>query len=138
MSWNSGNRNSGYWNSGDWNSGNRNSGVFNTSKEPTIKMFDKESSWTIRDWNNSNARCILDRCPYTYSAFISKSDMSDEEKAKHPEHNTIDGYVKTFFATKEDKQNWWDNLSDADKQKCYDLPNFDADKFVECLGIEHI
>ena len=24
------------------------------------------------------------------------------------------------------------------KQKCYDLPNFNADKFVECLGIEHI
>ena len=130
---NSGNRNSGYWNSGDWNSG-----VFNTSKNPTIKMFDKESDWTINDWNNSDARHILDECPYTFSNYVPEHNMTDKEKEKHPEYKTIGGYIKTFVATKEDKQRWWDSLSDTDKQKCYDLPNFDADKFVECLGIEHI
>ena len=141
--WNSGNSNSGDWNSGnsnsgDWNSGNSNSGVFNISKNPTIKMFDCDSNWTIKDWINSDARSILAGCPYTYSNFVYEKNMTDEEKAKHPEYKTIGGYVKTFVVTKEDKQKWWNSLSDADKQKCYNLPNFNADKFVECLGIEHI
>lgn len=137
-SYNSGDYNSGYRNSGDWNSGNWNLGIFNTSKEPTIKMFDKESSWTIYDWKRSAAKSILYDCPYTYSDFVDKSEMSDKEKTEHPEYKTIGGYVKTYIATKEDKQKWWDNLSEADKQECYNLPNFDADKFVECLGIDHI
>ena len=140
---NSGNSNSGDWNSGnsnsgDWNSGNSNSGVFNISKNPTIKMFDCDSNWTIKDWINSDTRSILAGCPYTYSNFVYEKNMTDEEKAKHPEYKTIGGYVKTFVVTKEDKQKWWNSLSDADKQKCYNLPNFNADKFVECLGIEHI
>jgi len=55
---NSGNRNAGYWNSGYWNSG-----VFNTNQMPTIKMFDKDSNWTIRDWYESRAHYIMERCP---------------------------------------------------------------------------
>ena len=140
---NSGNRNSGDCNSGNYNSGNRNSGnwnsgVFNTCRNPKIKMFDKESEWTMDDWRNSDARFILDCCPYTYSDFISESSMTDEEKSAHPEYKTIGGFIKVFIATKEDKQKWWDNLSDADKKVVMALPNFDSDKFVECMGIEHI
>lgn len=135
---NSGDRNSGSWNSGSWNSGDCNSGVFNTLKNPTIKMFDKESNWTIQDWFNSKANEVLRGCPYTYSGFVSNGQMTDEEKERHPEYKTIGGYVKVFVATKEDKQKWWDSLSEEDKQECYELPNFDADKFVECLGIKHL
>ena len=135
---NSGNLNSGDYNSGNWNSGNWNSGVFNTLKNPTIKMFDKESNWTIQDWFHSKANEILRGCPYTYSGFVSNSQMTVEEKERHPEYKTIGGYVKAFVATKEDKQKWWDSLSEEDKQECYELPNFDADKFIECLGIEHL
>lgn len=131
-------RNSGNCNSGDCNSGDCNSGVFNTSKKPTIKMFDKESDWTIEDWLNSKANKIISHCPYTYSDFVSESQMTDVEKENHPEHETIGGYVKVFIATKKDKQKWWDALSEEDKQECYELPNFDAYKFIECLGIEHI
>ena len=135
---NSGNRNSGNWNSGDWNSGEWNSGCFNTEKKPKIKMFDKESDWTIKDWFNSKANYILSDCPYSYSDFISKSKMTEEEKERHPEYKTIGGYIKTITVTKEDKQKWWDNLSQEDKEECFKLPNFDADKFCKCLGIEHI
>jgi len=136
--YNSGIWNSGNWNSGNWNSGNRNSGVFNTCRNPKIKMFDKESKWTMDDWQNSDAKFILNCCPYTYSDFISKSSMTDEEKSAHPEYKTIGGFIKVFIATKEDKQKWWDNLSNADKKVVMALPNFDSDKFVECMGIEHI
>lgn len=136
--WNSGYSNSGNWNSGDWNSGNRNSGVFNTEKRPTIKMFDKESSWTYDDWRNSQARRIMEGCPYSYSDYIPAADMTDEEKKNHPEHKAIGGFVKTFTATVEDKQKWWDSLSESDKSEVKALPNFAADKFCKCVGIEHI
>ena len=135
---NSGNRNSGNRNSGNWNSGNRNSGVFNTEKKPTIKMFDKESSWTYDDWYDSRARRIMEGCPYSYSDYIPAGDMTDEEKEKHPEYKIIGGFVKTFTVTTEDKQKWWDSLSKEDKDEVKALPNFDADKFCECVGIEHI
>ena len=135
---NSGDWNSGYRNSGDWNSGYRNSGVFNTEKKPTIKMFDKDSSWTYDEWYDSRARRIMEGCPYSYSDYIPADDMTDEEKKKHPEHKTIGGFVKTFTATAEDKQKWWDSLSKKDKDEVKALPNFDADKFCKCVGIEHI
>lgn len=135
---NSGDRNSGNWNSGDWNSGDRNSGVFNTEKKPTIKMFDKDSSWTYGDWYDSQVRRIMEGCPYSYSIYIPAGDMTDEEKKNHPEYKTIGGFVKTFTVTVEDKQKWWDNLSESDKNEVKALPNFDAEKFCKCVGIEHI
>jgi hypothetical protein len=133
---NSGYRNSGYRNSGDWNSGDWNSGIFCTEKNPKIKMFDKNSDWTMNDWNSSRARRIMERCPYTYSDFIWADDMSDEEKEKHPEYKTIGGYLKTIIVTKEEKQRWWEELSEDNKAAVYALPNFDADKFEKCTGIK--
>lgn len=131
---NSGYRNSGDRNSGYWNSGDRNSGLFNTEKNPKLKIFDKESDWTIKDWINSDARYIMNTCPYTYSDFIDESKMTNEEKENHPEYETIGGYVKTFVATKEDKENWWNELSDEEKEIIKALPNFDFNKFRECVG----
>ena len=135
---NSGNRNSGDWNSGDWNSGNRSSGVFCTEKQPTIKIFDVQTDWTFDDWTDSEAYKVMSKCPYSYSDYIGADDMTDEEKERHPEYKTIGGYVKTFTATAEDKQKWWDSLSERDKNEVKALPNFDADKFCECVGIEHL
>ena len=132
---NSGDRNSGDSNSGDWNSGDRNSGVFCTDKNPKIKLFDKDSNLTYSDWRNSKARRIMDTCPYSYSDFIDSENMTDEEKNKHPEHETIGGFIKTIVVTTEDKQAWWDKLSEDEKQTIFDLPNFDAEKFKNCTGI---
>ena len=131
---NSGNRNSGYCNSGDWNSGNRNSGLFNTEKNPKIKIFDKDSDWTIEDWYRSDARDIMNSCPCTYSDFINESDMTEEEKDNHPEYKTTGGYTKTFVVTKENKEKWWNDLSEADKNVIRALPNFDFAKFRQCVG----
>ena len=131
---NSGNRNSGNMNSGDWNSGDWNSGLFNTEKRPKIKMFDKESDWTFKDWVRSDARIIMNTCPCTYSDFIDWSNMTEEEKENHPEYETIGGYVKTFVATKEDKEKWWNDLPVEYKNTIRALPNFDFDKFRQCVG----
>ena len=132
--WNSGNCNSGYRNSGNWNSGNWNSGLFNSEENPKLKMFNKMSDWTINDWNNSDARRIMNTCPYTHSDFIDKSDMTDEEKENHPEYKTIGGFVKVFIATKKEKEDWWNKLSDEDKDIIKSLPNFDFDIFRKCVG----
>ena len=128
---NSGDRNSGDWNSGDWNSG-----IFNTDINPKIKIFDQESDWTFEKWRNSNAFHVMRNCPYTHSDFICEVDMSDEEKCNHPEYKTIGGYIKTFVATNDDKQSWWDALLQKDKQAVFDIPFFDAEKFKLCTGID--
>ena len=131
---NSGDRNSGDWNSGNWNSGNWNSGLFNSEENPKLKMFNNMSDWTINDWNDSDARHIMNTCPYTHSDFIDKSDMTDEEKENHPEYKTIGGFVKVFIVTKKEKEDWWNKLSDEDKDIIKSLPNFDFDIFRKCVG----
>ena len=131
---NSGDRNSGNCNSGDWNSGDWNSGLFNSEENTKLKMFNNMSDWTINDWDNSDARHIMDTCPYTHSDFIDKADMTDEEKENHPEYKTIGGFVKVFIATKKEKEDWWNKLSDKDKETIKSLPNFDFDIFKKCVG----
>lgn len=132
--YNSGYRNSGKRNSGDWNAGDYNSGIFNTEENPKIKMFDKESDWTIKDWKLSEAYRIMMTCPCTFSYFVTKSAMTEEEKEEHPEYETTCGYTKTIAATKEDKEKWWNNLAESDKEVIRALPNFDFDKFRQCVG----
>ena len=133
---NSGDRNSGDRNSGDWNSGDRNSGIFCT-ETPKLRIFDQESKWSYDDWFYSFTRSFMSNCPYSYSFFVDASDMTDEEKDKHPEHKVIGGYVKTVVVTEEDKQKWWDDQPEEDRKKVIDeLPNFDAEKFYKCTGIK--
>ena len=140
-SYNSGSYNSGYYNygnhnSGYWNVGNWNVGVFNTEKEPKIKMFDKETDWIITDWVKSKAYDIMMDCPLSCLTYIYETKMTDKEKEEHPEYKTVGGYLKFLAVTVKDRQEWWDSLSNDDKEVIYNLPNFDAEKFKECTGIE--
>lgn len=130
---NSGNHNSGSWNSGDWNSGNRNSGCFNT-ETPKINFFNKPSEWTIEDWYNSKAYLIMNKISPVPVQWIYSEDMTDREKADHPNHETTGGYLKVVNQTK-DNQVWWDNLSEREKGIIKSLPNFDADIFEKITGI---
>ena len=141
--YNSGNYNSGYYNSGNrnsgyMNSGNYHSGAFNTEENPTIKLFDKDSDMTWDDFYCSDACSILDTCPQTYSDFISESLMSEEEKEAHPEYKTTGGFVKKFACTNEDRQKWWDELSEDKKETVKSLPNFDSEIFCKCVDIYHV
>lgn len=131
---NSGNYNSGYCNSGWFNSGDYNSGLFNTD-EPTLRLFNKSSDWHMKDFNNSDAYCILLGMPFTYSDFVSTDNMIEEEKEQNLTYETTDGFIKVFKATDDDRQKWWDNLSKREKEKVMALPNFDVDIFKQCTGI---
>ena len=67
--------------------------------------------------------------------WVSAENMSDGEKAAHPEHETIGGYLKV---TREsvNRQEWWRNLSADDRAEVLAIPNFDPDIFKEVTGIE--
>ena len=141
---NSGNRNSGDWNSGDWNSGNRNSGdwnkcsfsngCFNTTS-PKIYLFNKPSEWTYEDWLNSEARYLLNQIPGDVLEYIWLSDMTDEEKAAHPEAETTGGYLKVLDNS-ECAVIWWRGLSNRQKAIITAIPNFDKAIFKEITGID--
>ena len=141
---NSGNRNSGNCNSGNWNSGNWNSGDWNTTSfsngcfntvSPKIYMFNKPTDWTFEQWFNCRARRLLneiDDCPLEY---VYLSDMTDEEKAAHPEAETTGGYLKERTMA-DNARKWWEGLSADDRNVILSLPNFDAAIFKEITGID--
>ena len=156
---NSGNRNSGDWNSGDWNSGdwnsgnrnsgdcnsgNRNSGDWNNTNfsngcfntvEPTIHLFNKPSSWTYRDWLNSEARYLMNQIQGDILEWVYLSDMTDEEKAAHPEAETTGGYLKELDNS-ECAVIWWRSLNQRQKNVIMAIPNFDKAIFKEITGID--
>ena len=136
---NSGNRNSGDWNSGDWNSGDWNNtnfsnGCFNTV-EPTIHLFNKPSSWTYRDWLNSEARYLMNQIQGDILEWVYLSDMTDEEKAAHPEAETTGGYLKELDNS-ECAVIWWRSLDQRQKNVIMAIPNFDKAIFKEITGID--
>ena len=132
--WNSGNRNSGDRNSGDWNKTNFSNGCFNTV-EPKIHLFNKPSEWTYRDWLNSEARYLLNQIPGDVLEYIWLDDMTDEEKAAHPEAETTGGYLKVLDNS-ECAVIWWRGLSDRQKNIIAAIPNFDKAIFKEITGID--
>ncbi|CAK7008655.1 MAG: hypothetical protein ENTB_01370 [Enterocloster aldenensis] len=141
--WNTGNRNTGNRNTGDWNTGNRNTGDWNKSsfntgcfmtEEPKITMFNKPSDWSYRDWLNSDARYLLNQIPKKVVEWIYSEDMTDEEKAEHPTHETTGGYLKVLDES-ECGQLWWGSLTDRQKNIIKALPNFDPEIFEQCTGI---
>ena len=132
--WNSGDSNSGDWNSGDWNSTSFSNGCFNT-EEPKIYLFDKPSDWTYRDWANSDARYILNNMPTDDICWVYSEDMTDEEKDKHPEHETTGGFLRTLNKSSE-RQTWWERLDERRKKEVKSIPNFDAKIFKRITGIE--
>ena len=131
---NSGNRNSGDWNSGDWNKCSFSNGCFNTTT-PKIYLFNKPSEWTYEDWLNSEARYLLNQIPGDVLEYIWLSDMTDEEKAAHPEAETTGGYLKVLDNS-ECAVIWWRGLSDRQKAIITAIPNFDKAIFKEITGID--
>ena len=140
---NTGDCNTGDWNTGDWNTGNRNTGDWNKSsfntgcfmtEEQKIMFFNKPSDWTYNDWLRSDARYLLNRIPKNVVEWIYSEDMTDEEKAEHPTHETTGGYLKVLDES-DCGQLWWGSLSDRQKNIIKALPNFDPEIFEQCTGI---
>ena len=62
------------------------------------------------------------------------ADMGEEEKEAHPEYKTIGGYLR--WRQDGEMQAWWNALSKNEKEEVMKLPNFDAEIFKKCTGID--
>ena len=90
---------------------------------------------TYEQWYFSNARYLLNDIPKNVVEWIYGGDMTEEEKSENPTYKTTGGYLKVLDES-ECAQMWWDGLSEKNRKIIKDIPNFDADKFKECTGIE--
>lgn len=151
--WNTGFRNSGRFNVGDNNSGNYNTGCCNTgyrntgdfnkcnyssgifcTEEDTIRFFNKPSKYTYKDWLESETRNLINR-KFFLNKWIYECDMTTKEKVENPSYKTTGGYLKKY-TYKEAWNNLWNEISDDEKKKIMDIPNFDSDIFKEITGID--
>ena len=133
---NSGNLNSGYANSGDFNSGDWNkcdgsNGIFCT-EEPTIRIFDKDTNMTLSEFRKSKYNRALRSVKLELTKWI---EYTEEEKKEDDKKRLIGGYLKEY-SYKEACANWWDELTEENKEIIKSIPNFDADKFKEITGIK--
>lgn len=97
-------------------------------------MFNKPSNMTYSEWMNSDARYLLNQIPKDAVKWVYEKDMTDEEKAVQPTYETTGGYLKVLDES-ECAQLWWNTLSDRKKNIIKSIPNFDAEIFFQCTGI---
>lgn len=130
---NTGDCNTGNWNTGNWNSTNYSTGFFNDKRQP-IYMFNRpieilrENIYSIRGFQ------IL-RWNFENSWWVYSENMTEKEKAAHPEHETTGGYLKTVdFKTACGMM--WKKLDNEERAAVIEIPNFDADVFKDITGID--
>lgn len=121
--------NTGDSNTGDFNLTDRSTGCFCTEKQP-LKFFDKKSNMTWEQWRNSKAYWLLKNI--RKNVWVNYSKMTEEEKAKYPNAETTDGYLKELDL-KEQAEIWWDNLSEEEKEVIRNMPNYDKAKFRKIM-----
>ena len=90
---------------------------------------------TFERWRSSVACRLLNRIDFRPADWIWFDEMSDEEKEQHPEAQTTGGYLKIRDNSDCCKE-WWNGLSDNEKDIIKAIPNFDADKFFRITGIK--
>ena len=132
--WNTGNWNTGDCNTGDWNLASNCAGCFNTISQP-IMFFDNPANITFQQWRNSKACLLLRKIEFRPTEWIRSNNMSDVEKERHPEHETTGGYLK-IRDNSECYLEWWEGLTDSEKEIIKSIPNFDSEKFYKITGIK--
>jgi len=128
--WNAGYRNTGNGNTGDWNTGDWNAGYFNQETPYQINIFDSPANKS--DWDS------CDKPDFIYFAlaeFVCESEMTQKEKDENETFGNIGGYLKK----KDYKEAFKESYSKAtkeDREKIFNIPNFDAEKFLAISGID--
>ena len=150
--WNSGYCNSGHYNSGNWNSGHCNAGdknsgsynsgtanscdysngVFCTESDKNIRIFNKPSGMSLAEFYNSIYWAAMQSVPFILTEWI---DYTQNEKEADEQKSLIGGYLKEY-TMEEAWANWWDKLTDENKEIIKQIPNFDPEIFKEITGIE--
>ena len=129
---NSGYYNSGYRNSGDYNSCNNSNGVFCNTEDKNIRIFNKPSGMSLKEFRTSKYYAALVSEPLMLTEWVY---YSDEEKSQDKDKELIGGYLKEY-EYKEACQNWWNALTDKNREIIQEIPNFDKEIFFDITGIE--
>ena len=127
---NTGNFNAGNGNAGSWNTGNRNTGLFNTETPDIINIFDAPAS--RGDWDECEKPNFI---YFGLTEWVNKNDMTEKEKKENEEYKATGGYLKEF-SYKEAFKASYERATQEDKDKIFNLPNFDPEKFLEISGID--
>ena len=128
---NTGDYNTGDYNTGDSNTGSYHVGCFNTGTPEKAyyfnKLIDKE------EWDSAvKPNWIYSVSPTTW---VEARDMTDQEKADNPTHETTGGYLRKNNM----KEEWVKAFAAAtpeDIELTKALPAFDAEVFLEITGID--
>ncbi len=133
--WNVGDRNTGDRNVGDrnvggWNVGDRNTGYFNSGIISQIKVFDIDTDLDL--WEKVNKPDFI---YFNLTTWVTTLDMSQQEKDDNPSFGNTGGYLKRLDY-KEAFKNYYNLATKEDREKIFNIPNFDADKFLEISGID--
>jgi hypothetical protein len=89
----------------------------------TAKEINEIPGVKILNWNYEN------------NWWIFSKNMTYAEKAAHPEHETLGGYLKSI-PFKDACALMWKNLTDEEKEIVKAIPNFDPDIFKRITGID--
>lgn len=95
-------------------------------------MFNKDSEMTWNEFINSEYYDAIYSSPFSLTEWIY---YTEEEKKNSPIRQAIGGYLKKY-TFKEACKNWWDNMTDENKDIIQSIPNFDKEIFKEITGIE--
>ena len=132
---NTGDYNTGNYSTGDFNACDYSNGMFNT-ESPKLYMFNKPTEYTYIELQKkfSEALSLLYQLTANSTLWVSAQDMTDKEKAQHPEYSTTGGYIKRLNFKDTCKANWKE-LEKEEKDLIKSLPNFDKEIFKEIAGI---
>jgi hypothetical protein len=134
---NTGHRNTGHINTGDYNTGDYNTGNYNTgffcTETPKATFFDQPTNLTFEE-----ALGLIPFVDFKIGAkFVPSDEMTEDEKGKNPNHVHIGGFLRKHeIPIQEAFPLAWAKMDDETKQKFLNLPNFDAQKFKECTGVD--
>lgn len=130
--YNTGKYNTGDYNTGHWNKCDFSNGFFNTIEDDNIMIFNERSGISTRQFTESKYYAALTSTPFVLTEWI---EYSEEEKSQSKEKELVGGYLKQY-SYKEACANWWEKLSEENKEIIKSIPNFDAEIFKEITGIE--
>ena len=77
----------------------------------------------------------MNKLPVDVLEYICLENMTDEEKAAHPEAEVTGGYLKQIDNSKR-RSDWWSSLEEKEKEIIKSIPNFDKEIFKEITGID--
>jgi len=103
---------------------------FNQKTSSKINVFDIIIDRS--DWDD------CDKPEFIYfdlTLWIESSEMTDKEKEENETHENAGGYLKKFNY-KEAFITSYKSATCEDKKKIFNIPNFDADKFLLISGID--